>query len=237
MQKFYTKKIRDKFQDQKWMAKVRKIPFKLTFEQWVAWWESELGPDWITKRGCKSGQYVMARKRDKGPYAIWNIECVTSNQNHADMKKHGSYVHGENVGTAKLTNAQVRTIYLSNPRDEAVLAKKYKIRFSQIAKIKRGGQWAAVTKDLGPSKVKGYVRGDMHSLATITNMQACKIFLAQGSLQEVASKFKVHKRIVGSIKRGDSWRAITKNLGPILTKRRGPYNLKKRALRPEVGQT
>jgi hypothetical protein len=70
-----------KFLVHKRSAKERHIGFKFTYEEWVAWWETNLGPDWINKRGCKRGQYVMARKGDKGPYAPWNVECVTCSEN------------------------------------------------------------------------------------------------------------------------------------------------------------
>lgn len=74
---------KDKFNIQKYHAHKRGIEWQLTFEEWLAWW----GDD-ITKRGRKSGQLVMARIGDVGPYALSNIKKITVNDNHkeADSK-------------------------------------------------------------------------------------------------------------------------------------------------------
>jgi len=65
-------------------ARKRKIKFSFTFEEWVKWWETNLGPDWYLKRGCKSGQYVMARKRDRGAYKVANVKCIPCNLNNLE---------------------------------------------------------------------------------------------------------------------------------------------------------
>jgi hypothetical protein len=63
-------------------AKQRGIEFELTLDEWLDWWEQQLGKDWFEKRGCRKGQYVMARPGDEGPYALGNIECVLAEENH-----------------------------------------------------------------------------------------------------------------------------------------------------------
>lgn len=65
------------------------IGWYFTLESWVKWWETKLGPNWITLRGRGSNQYQMARKGDKGPYAAWNVECKTAKQNIHDRNKNG----------------------------------------------------------------------------------------------------------------------------------------------------
>ena len=65
-------------------ATARGIEWHFTFETWLAWW----GNDW-PNRGNRSGQLVMARKNDTGPYHPDNVEKITSNQNHSDCHKNG----------------------------------------------------------------------------------------------------------------------------------------------------
>lgn len=67
-----------KFHKQKSQAKRRGIEWHLTFEQWRKIW---LKSGKYDQRGRKSGQYVMARNRDAGPYAEWNVDIQTCNEN------------------------------------------------------------------------------------------------------------------------------------------------------------
>lgn len=226
MKVLYSKEIRDKYQDQKWMAKSRGIGFYLTIEEWVNWWEANLGRHWLKKRGCKSGQYVMARMGDKGAYEFGNIECITANQNHKDTKRHGSYAYGEAVKSNKLRARDVRIIFLSHPSKELLLAKFYNIRASYIARIKRRRSWYEITKDLGEPQIKGYARGDLHPLATLSVETVRNIYLAKGTNPKIANMYGVRKGLVCSIRTGRSWASVTQSLGPIPNKKRGPYRKK-----------
>lgn len=217
--KLFCKEAREKYQDQKWMAKCRGIEFTLTLDQWVGWWELNLGSNWLKKRGPRSGQYVMARKGDKGPYAIGNIECVTSNKNHADMKKYRSYA----VTNIKIPAKGVIEIFLSDPNEEAELCKKYDTRYSYIAKIKRREVWADLTKDLGEPKLKGYGKGASHPRAKLNEETVKAVYLAQGSNADIAAALSVEKNKVSLIRTGLIWRSVTLQLGPIPNKKRGPY--------------
>ncbi len=70
-----------RFTTQRWHAINRRgIEWQLTFEEWLAWWG-----DNIDNRGCKSGQLVMARFNDTGPYSLSNIKKITANDNHAEV--------------------------------------------------------------------------------------------------------------------------------------------------------
>jgi len=66
--------LQDKYGQQRGMSNKRKIPFLLSFDQWLKIWTDS---GHLHERGRKSGQYVMARKGDKGPYSIDNVEIVT----------------------------------------------------------------------------------------------------------------------------------------------------------------
>jgi hypothetical protein len=83
--------IADAFYTHKLGAKKRGIKFEFTRKEWVAWWEAQLGPDWRTKRGHKTGQFVMARNGDSGPYAAWNVRCTTVEDNHREHNANKVY--------------------------------------------------------------------------------------------------------------------------------------------------
>lgn len=65
----------------------RGIEFQFSFDDWVAWWEEHLGPDWLWMRGSYGNQYVMARYYDDGPYAAHNVKCITASKNCAEIAK------------------------------------------------------------------------------------------------------------------------------------------------------
>lgn len=78
---------RGAYNSQEKSAKVRKIAFLLTFEEWLAIWIDS--GKW-GQRGRLRGQYVMARYGDQGPYSVGNVRiCLT----------------GENVTEALMTRA------------------------------------------------------------------------------------------------------------------------------------
>src|SRR6266576_4638397 len=83
-------------------ARKRGIAFKFTKEQWVEWWQANLGPNWMAKRGCTRHQYVMARNGDKGCYELGNVRCILSVDNHKERKQNGNHSYGEISGRSKL---------------------------------------------------------------------------------------------------------------------------------------
>ena len=127
-------------------AKKRGLGFDFTYEQWVGWWEKHLGPDWFTLRGTGTGQYVMARFGDKGPYSVENVRCATGTQN----RKEG--LHRKDRGYAKLTEEQVRVIYLkvkSGPRGTAMrMAEQFRVTDRTVRDIARKLTWGHVTDSL-----------------------------------------------------------------------------------------
>jgi hypothetical protein len=63
-------------------AKASGIEFRLTYDEWLTWWETELaklGPR--AKRGCKRRNFGMCRFLDRGPYAIGNVYIGRPKQN------------------------------------------------------------------------------------------------------------------------------------------------------------
>ena len=69
------------FNQHRWNAKLRDVPWLLTFEQWYGIWVAS--GKWAL-RGPRIGQYCMARKGDSGPYAVGNVYIELSTVNVAD---------------------------------------------------------------------------------------------------------------------------------------------------------
>lgn len=67
-------------------AKKRGIPFELTIKEWVGIWSLVLGPSWVGRRGRGKYKYCMARYKDTGPYAIWNVKIIKNAENASEME-------------------------------------------------------------------------------------------------------------------------------------------------------
>jgi hypothetical protein len=83
-----TKIDRQKFNMQRTHANIRNIDWNLTFEEWYSWW---IATGKYHLRGCRKGQYVMARYNDSGPYSLDNIFCSSVEQNNKDRHKFNPY--------------------------------------------------------------------------------------------------------------------------------------------------
>lgn len=76
---------RQKYASQKSRAKQHGIGWELTFDQWLAWWGSDLA-----RRGSGPNSLQMQRPADTGPYALGNIRKGTPRDNMktaANMKR------------------------------------------------------------------------------------------------------------------------------------------------------
>jgi hypothetical protein len=76
------KRLRDAFGKQKAAAKVRGIPFLISFNEWLAIWACS---GHLSERGRGRGRYQMARHGDLGAYAVGNASIITSDQNRAEQ--------------------------------------------------------------------------------------------------------------------------------------------------------
>jgi len=75
--------LKHKFRCQKSRAKIRGVVFRLSFEQWLQIWRKS---GKLAKRGRGGLLYVMARKGDRGAYAVGNVEIITHKQNCRDRR-------------------------------------------------------------------------------------------------------------------------------------------------------
>jgi hypothetical protein len=135
------------FTGQKALARKRGIAFHFTFEEWTKWWEDELGPHWVKKRGCHKGQYQMARNRDRGPYAAWNVQCKTVSQNRAETAANGTSNQGERNPFSKLTEKDIIAIFNSHEKC-ALLAARYGVNAKYISSIRARRSWKHITQKL-----------------------------------------------------------------------------------------
>jgi hypothetical protein len=85
----YERVMTDKqiYQAQRYMALRRGIAFNLTYDEWLCWWQDQLGPAWRKYRGRRAHDYVMGRIGDQGPYELGNIICITAAQNSEQRRK------------------------------------------------------------------------------------------------------------------------------------------------------
>jgi len=65
-------------------AKQRGVEFNLTFDEWWKLWSDS--KRW-TRRGNRSGRYVMCRKGDVGAYELGNVYIGTFNRNVRERNK------------------------------------------------------------------------------------------------------------------------------------------------------
>jgi hypothetical protein len=128
------------YHDHKWNCKVRNIEFSFTLDEWIKWWELHLGPDWVSLRGRRKGQYVMARIGDVGSYAPGNVKCVLCEDNHSEMKDNGGSLPGEMNPNAKLTEKIVRSIYFADGTLEEV-AKRFGTSIMTVSQIRHRQTW------------------------------------------------------------------------------------------------
>jgi hypothetical protein len=124
-------------------ATKRGISFHFTFEEWVEWWEANLGPDWLKKRGRKRGQYVMGRNGDKGPYAKWNVKCITTERNCVGSPKGQK----KNAKPRKISAEDVKAIFYAKGK-KAHIAVAYGVSNRLVSLIKSKEARFSITKDL-----------------------------------------------------------------------------------------
>jgi len=94
------KKYRERFCQHRNRSRQCKIPFVLTFLDWLKIW---IDSGQLENRGRFFGGFVMARFEDKGAYEVGNVSIIS---------------HAENIGTAN--RARPRT----SPRPNQSLAMK-----------------------------------------------------------------------------------------------------------------
>jgi len=70
---------KQKYDQHKYRAERRGIPFELTFKQWLKIWQDS---GHLRERGHRQGQYVMARFFGGGSYKIGNVRIIPAEDNN-----------------------------------------------------------------------------------------------------------------------------------------------------------
>ena len=143
------KKAKAAFSKQCVDARKRGIEMHFTFEEWCAWWENQLGPDWFKLRGRRKGQYCMARYKDNGPYAAHNVRCKTVEYNHAEYNLYRKVPKGPQ--RPKLNDKTVTDIYLAKGKYTEI-AKQFGVGKYQVHCIKTKKYYTNITSKLGKHK-------------------------------------------------------------------------------------
>lgn len=174
-------------------AKRRSIKFQLSFEEWVAWWEAQLGSDWQGSRGKSKGKYVMARKGDKGPYSLSNITCILASQNVHDAQR------GERSYKSRITDAVALALFQA-PGTNKEVATRFGVSIGVVNGIKRKKHFRHITASLiHPKRLKGR-RGDNHPCTKITDADVVKIRTSKLSAHVLARKHGVNVGHIYDIK-------------------------------------
>ena len=124
---------RQAYNSQKNCAKQRNIPWELTFEIWIAWWQAQLGPNWLQLRGKRAGQYCMARYGDAGAYNIQNIKCILHTANTKEAKPRKTYCR--TAPSPKATKDQILAI-LAMSGTSADIARQFGLSQSWVWRIR-----------------------------------------------------------------------------------------------------
>lgn len=137
------------YHQQKGNARRRGISFEITFNGWCSWWFKELGKDWMKLRGCRRGQYVMARFNDQGSYVLDNVKCIRAEDNHVEYNKRRKPPHGWR--RPNLPDEVVIAVYESDlPHSEIVeeLGDEFGMTKHKIQCIKTKRYFKRITNEL-----------------------------------------------------------------------------------------
>ena len=74
-----------RWREQRYNADHRGIPFELTLADWLSIW---IGSGRYHQRGRRSGEFVMSRPGDKGPYSVGNVAIVLAQVNLDEGRRH-----------------------------------------------------------------------------------------------------------------------------------------------------
>lgn len=77
---------KDRYPEQRRGAIRRGVEWHFTFESWWDVWQKS--GKW-EQRGCRLGQYVMARSGDCGPYSVENVRIITCSENNREAHTNG----------------------------------------------------------------------------------------------------------------------------------------------------
>jgi hypothetical protein len=134
-------KHRIRYHQHKSNARTHGTEFLLTFEEWFEIWEKS---GHLHERGRCRGQYQMARKGDKGPYAIGNVKIITVTENRlevvltdASRRKRSKLMRGNTRKLGKIESLETR-----KKKSLAKLGNKYTLGYKHSKATKK--KWSQI---------------------------------------------------------------------------------------------
>jgi len=157
----------------------------------------------LYKTSIPDGMHVL-HKCDNPPCVNpGHLFLGTNADNMADRDAKGRQARprGEKQGASKLTNCQVREIFLSEALPQR-MSDKFGVSQQQIHHIRTGKQWGHLT---------GAKFNSAETRSHLTEAQVLDIYADQRMQRDIAAEYGVNKETVGRIKRGISWTCVTEH--------------------------
>jgi hypothetical protein len=202
---------RELFRNQRWHAQRRGIEFLFTFEEWLAWWETNLGPNWQQMRGKTRGKYVMARRGDRGPYRPDNVKCILAQANTKETVENGTSPRGEKHGHAVVDEKTAAEIFSAPGRDIEV-ADRFGVSRHLVTLIRTGRSWTHLTGGVKGFRADKGFKGEEHHAAKLTDEAVIDIFTSPARPSHLAATYGISLSTVGDIRKRRTWRHITGEL-------------------------
>jgi hypothetical protein len=147
----------------------------------------------------------------------------TRADNLADMKQKERHARGERMGSAKLTEMDVRAIWnlLGRGVTHSTIASMYDVSNSTITNINTGTTWGHFTQFLNRRPYRpacSRTAGVSNPMAKLTegDVKTIKVLLHQGVVQRsIARLFSVTAANICSIKKGKTWSHVTASENPL----------------------
>lgn len=216
--KYSVKQAYKRYSEHKASAEQRSIVFRLAFIEWFRIW-IESGK-WHL-RGCRKGQYVMARFNDSGPYAIGNVRIVKQEENHYEAHPNQVYrtgshetlslaTRGDKNGNSKLSNAdvlQIRNIFIDRSPIFGALAlsKRYGVTTTAIHDIINNKSW----KHLPATTVRRPPNRRAIKLTREQSVEIKKLYKPKDrgnfGLRGLGLKYGVNLSTIQAIVKGEIW--------------------------------
>lgn len=160
-------------------AAVRSIDFLLTYEEWLQIWEQS---GHLHERGCRKGQYCMARFGDKGPYAVGNVKII---------------LHRDNILEKEYKDSQREAIRKSNLAREYKTFKLTDEQRQKISKALKGSLKSEEHRRNHSESLKGFRHTDETRAKMSRSKQGRKFSdETRAKLSEAAKRREAAKKLV-----------------------------------------
>jgi hypothetical protein len=127
------KALRLAYYGQKTHAKNRGIPFRLSFPQWLKIWQRS---GHLHERGCRQGEYVMARFGDQGGYEIGNVKIILHTENSREWVRTKEYREKIRVTSTGRTHSKEARAAISRSCKGLVRANNKKLNEEKVIQIR-----------------------------------------------------------------------------------------------------